>query len=160
MYGYSSYEIVKVLIDIITQQITRRNTVTIDKTSYQVVQAQITATQVQINDLGIDVAACENSADITNQLGIIQGGINAIDTWAQGYIDQADQQFVMASFLSELKVVFDKYTAEIEVGSDTEGYGLSYGGGSQVGIKLTATLNGLTVSKEINKAVIVGSDLV
>lgn len=67
----------------------------------------------------------------------------------------------MNGFLSELKVVFDKYSAKLEVGSSTEGYGVDYGNASpDGGVRLSATLDGVTATKEINKVVIVSGDLV
>lgn len=91
----------------------------------------------------------------------IETTINNVKAWANAKILEADQEEVMRGFLSELKVVFDKYSAKIELGSSATGYGESYGEGeTAVGIKFTATLDGVTSSKEVNKSVIVGSDLV
>jgi hypothetical protein len=133
---------------------------TINRTNYEAVLTQITATQVSLTTLNTDV----NTADSTNTFGSIFTNILAelttINTWAANMVLQADQEVVMTDFLSELKAVFDKYTAEIEVGSAADGYGTSYGGGGNVGIKLSAMLNGVIATKEINKAVIVGGDLV
>lgn len=91
----------------------------------------------------------------------IQTTINNVVAWANQKILEADQEEVMVDFLSELKVVFEKYTAKIEIGSDTTGYGEGYGEGeTAVGVKLTATFEGVTSTKEINKSVIVSGDLV
>ncbi|MNV66456.1 hypothetical protein D3C71_1592110 [compost metagenome] len=67
----------------------------------------------------------------------------------------------MTSFLSELKVVFDKYTAKIEIGNSTTGWGMNYGEGeTATGFMLTATFEGVISTREINKSVIVSGDLV
>jgi hypothetical protein len=108
----------------------------------------------------------EASIDLTDlildgQVTIAENALLAIISSAQDKLDLIEQEEVMQGFLSELKVVFDKYTAKIELGSTETGYGLSYGEGeTAVGIKLTATFEGITATKEINKSVIVSGDLV
>lgn len=90
-----------------------------------------------------------------------ENALLAIISSAQDKLDLIEQEEVMDNFLAELKVVFDKYTAKIEIGSNSTGYGESYGEGeTAVGIKLTATFDGTTATKEINKSVIVSGDLV
>lgn len=133
---------------------------TIDKTKFLAVINQITNSWSEIQALSDTV----NLADPENTFGAafsqIYGNLNSVEEWANAKILEADQETVMNGFLSELKVVFDKYAARMEVGSDESGYGESYGTGGTVGVKFTATTDGVTASKEINKAVIVSGDLV
>lgn len=137
----------------------------INKTDYQAVLTQVADAWVAISDLniGVDIAGPANTFD--SSLNNMFVGLTSIESWANAAIEQAEleeQEAVMNNFLLDLKAVFDGYySAKLEVGSSADGYGLSYGEGeTAVGIKLTATLNGVTSSKEINKSVILGEDLV
>lgn len=134
---------------------------TIDKVKFEAVLTQLSIVQDAATLLGDDVDA----ADSENTFGVlfnsIFGNLASVEEWANGKIAEANQEEVMTGFLSELKVVFDKYTAKIELGSTETGYGLNYGEGeTAVGIKLTASFEGVTATKEINKSVIVSGDLV
>ncbi len=138
---------------------------TINKANFEAVVTQITDTWNSVGFLGdsVDTADPENTFGVA--INSIYGNLSSIEAWAQGFIDQANQEeaelAVMTSFISELKVVFDKYTAKIEIGSATTGWGMNYGEGeTATGFMLTATFEGVTSSKEINKAVIVSEDLV
>lgn len=133
---------------------------TIDKTKFLAVIAQITNSWGEVQALSDTV----NLADPENTFGAafsqIYGNLTGVEEWANQKILEADQEQVMNGFLSELKVVFDKYGARMEVGSNESGYGTNYGDGNSVGVKFVATFDGVTATKEINKAVIVASDLV
>lgn len=135
----------------------------IDKQKYLDILSFAELTSTRINLLS-DVVALADSAHPFNATFInMFENIESIEAWANAAIEQAiqeEQNAVMNNFLAELKVVFDKYAAKIEIGSDTTGYGLSYGGGASVGVKLTAIFEGTTATKEINKSVIVSEDLV
>lgn len=133
---------------------------TIVKTDFQAVLDQLAVVQNSTTLLISDV----DTADPENTFGVlfnsIFGNLASVEAWAKAKIMEADQEQVMNDFLAEMKLVFDKYTAKIEVGSDESGYGESYGSGGTVGVKFTATLGGVTATKEINKSVIVSGDLV
>jgi hypothetical protein len=131
---------------------------TIDKTKYQAIIEQADFTEGNVSDLEVLTQAVGNPYE--SEFTGIYATFDDIRIWANGKIAEANQEEVMTGFLSELKVVFDKYAAVLEVGSSESGYGSSYGTGETVGIKLTAVLDDVTATKEINKAVIVGSDLV
>lgn len=134
---------------------------TIDKTKFQAVLTQLLIVQNATSLLGDDVDAAdpENTFDVL--FNSIFGNLASVEEWATNKILEADQEEVMDNFLAELKVVFDKYTAKIELGSSATGYGEAYGEGeTAVGIKLTATFEGVTSTKEINKSVITSVDLV
>lgn len=135
---------------------------TINKSAYEAILVKAVESETTLDLL-------ETSIEATGELAyqpVFDGfsiELDSIKVWAQSYIDQAiqeEQNAVMNNFLAELKLVFDKYSAQMEVGSNATGYGESYGGGTSVGVKLTATFEGITAIREINKAVIVGSDLV
>lgn len=134
---------------------------TIDKTKFQAILDQVVVVQNATTLLGDDI----NVADPENTFGVainqILGNLASVEDWANTKILEIEQEQVMNSFLAELKVVFDKYVAKIELGSSATGYGEAYGEGeTAVGIKLTATLEGVTATKEINKSVIISEDLV
>jgi len=86
--------------------------------------------------------------------------IDSVRTWATNEIALINQEVVINSFLSELKAVFDKYNAKLEIGSSESGYGQSYGEGGTSGIKFSAEIDGVMGSKVIDKNVIIGEDLV
>lgn len=133
---------------------------TIVKTDFQAVLDQLAVVQNSTTLLGDNV----DTADPENTFGAlfsqIFGNLASVEAWANAKILEADQEKVMNDFLVEMKLVFDKYTAKIEVGSDESGYGESYGSGGTVGVKFTAMFGGVTATKEINKSVIVSEDLV
>ena len=86
--------------------------------------------------------------------------LDSVRTWATNSIALINQEVVINSFLEELKVVFVKYNGKMEIGSSESGYGVAYGEGSSVGVKFSATVDGVTGVKEISKGVIVAEDLV
>lgn len=86
--------------------------------------------------------------------------IDSVRTWATNEIALITQEVVINSFLNELKVVFDKYNGKLEIGSSESGYGVAYGEGSSVGVKFSATVDGVTGVKDISKGVIFADDLV
>lgn len=85
--------------------------------------------------------------------------VDSVRTWATQQIELINQEVVINSFLEELKVVFHKYSAVMEIGSSESGYGQSYGEGGTTGVQFTASLNGVAGKKVIGKNVIVGEDL-
>ena len=109
-------------------------------------------------ELSIGATDLEMAASIIS----IDSSLLDIKSAAQAKLDNLAQEEVMNSFLAEMKVVFDKYTAKMEIGSSGVGYGQNWGGGSTAaaGIKFTATLNDVTSTKEINKTIITSQDLV
>lgn len=134
---------------------------TIDKVKLEAVLAAATIASDKVNLLSASVGTADPDNQLNPTFINIFENIESIEAWANQKLLEANQEEVMTGFLSEMKVVFDKYTAKIEVGSAETGYGLNYGEGeTAVGIKLTATFDGVTSSKEINKSVIVGADLV
>lgn len=133
-----------------------------DVTLYEAVVTKANNTQTVVDALSAAIFDADpNKVTFEPNFDAIETTINNVKAWANAKILEADQEKVMSDFLAEMKVVFDKYSAKIEIGSDETGYGESYGSGeTAVGIKLTATFEGVTSTKEINKAVIVGGDLV
>lgn len=133
---------------------------TIDKSKFQAVIEQITNSWTEIQALSDTVNLADAENTFADEFSQIYSNLTGVEHWANQKILEADQETVMNGFLSELKVVFDKYTAKMELGSNQSGYGTNYGGENSVGVKFTATLDGVTSTKEINKAVIVSGDLV
>ena len=132
-----------------------------DITNYEAVITKASETQASLDLLTSAIFAADpNEMMFEPSFDSIDDTLNSVKVWAQGKIDEAEQEVVMDNFLAELKVVFDKYSAIMEVGSNSGGYGVGYGeGSSTLGVKFTATFEGVTSVKEINKAVIVGTDL-
>lgn len=131
-----------------------------DTTLYQAV---ITQADVAFNEFN-SLDAAINTADpletgFDTQFDQIESTLNNVKAWANQKILEVNQEEVMTNFMAELKVVFDKYSAQMEIGDVATGYGTNYGGGASVGVKFTATFEGVTSSKEISGAVIVGADL-
>ncbi len=127
------------------------------KSDYEnvVVQADVVLQElVNLRDLVVD-----NQSSLTS---IEQADleIDSVRTWATNEIALINQEVVINSLLNELKVVFDKYNAKMEVGSSESGYGQSYGEGGTSGVKFTAHLDGVVGRKVIEKNVIIGEDLV
>lgn len=133
-----------------------------DTTLFEAVITQANGFQVSMDTLVESIYTADTTViEFEPQFDAIQDTIDSVKAWATQKILEADQEEVMTNFMAELKAVFEKYTAKIELGSSATGYGEAYGEGeTAVGIKLTATLDGVTSTKEINKAVIVGTDLV
>ncbi len=130
------------------------------KEDYQKVITDVGFTLSSLQTLETSLTAANMSMD--TELSLIEDTLLSIDTAAQTKLDEFAQEEVMSSFLAEMKVVFDKYTASMEVGSSGVGYGQNWGGGSTsaAAIKFTAILEGVTATKEINKTIITSQDLV
>lgn len=129
------------------------------KEDYQKVITDVGFILSSLEALETSLAAASMSMDA--ELSLIEDTLLSIDTAAQTKLDEFTQEEVMSSFLAEMKIVFDKYTAKMEIGSSGVGYGESYGSGSTAaGIKFTVTLDNVVSTKEINKTIITSQDLV
>lgn len=129
------------------------------KEDYQKVITDVGFTLSSLQALETSLTAASMSMD--TEISLIEDTLFSIDTAAQTKLDEFAQEEVMSSFLAEIKVVFDKYTAKMEIGSSGAGYGESYGSGSTApGVKFTATLDNVISTKEINKTIITSQDLV
>jgi hypothetical protein len=129
------------------------------KQQYEQALADVQATVACLNTLETSVGLTDLILD--SDITIVENALMSIASAIQGELNELAQEQVMTNFLAEMKLVFDKYTATLEVGGAETGYGLSYGEGeTAVGIKLTATFDGTTATKEINKSVIASGDLV
>jgi len=130
------------------------------KQAYEQVITDADATLVSLLALGSSIG--EADLELYTNISEIETNLGEIILAAQAKLDNLAQEEVMNSFLAEMKVVFDKYTAKMEVGSSGVGYGESYGAAStsSAGIKFTATLDDVTSTKEINKTIITSQDLV
>lgn len=130
------------------------------KEQYENLRIKVFAAQFSVGVLETDAEDIDTDHTLDPAIEVIQNKLDTILDWTNAKILEAEQEQVMNSFLAEMKFIFDKYTAKIEIGSDETGYGESYGTGeTAVGIKFTATLDGVTSTKEINKSVINGGDL-
>lgn len=132
-------------------------------TTKQAYEQVITDVENNLNGLGeLEFSIGETDLVLEVSLNSIENNLIDIRRAAQTKLDEFAQEEVMSSFLSEMKVVFDKYTAKMEIGSSGVGYGENWGGGSTsaAGIKFTATLNDVASTKEINKTIITSQDLI
>lgn len=137
-----------------------KNTMT-DTTLFEAVITQANGFQVSMDSLVESIYTADTTViEFEPQFDAVQDTIDSVKAWAAQKILESSQEEVMTNFMAELKVVFDKYAAQMEIGNSESGYGESYGTGSGVGVKFTASFDGITSTKEINKAVIVGADLV
>lgn len=130
------------------------------KQAYEQVITDVEANLVSLHTLESSIGGTD--LELAASIISIENTLIGIQSAAQTKLDNLAQEEVMNSFLAEMKVVFDKYTAKMEIGSSGVGYGESYGAASTaaVGIKFTATLNEVTSTKEINKTIITSQDLV
>lgn len=134
---------------------------TIDKTKYEAVLVAVTGAANKVDELSGLVEIADPDSQFYLVFNNIFADLASVEEWVKAKILEADQEQVMNDFLGEMKLVFDKYTAKIEVGNTVDGYGIDYGNSaSNVGVKFTATFGGVTAIKEINKAVIVSGDLI
>ena len=136
-----------------------------DVTLYEAVITQANTAQGSVDSLGQAIFTADpNELGFETQFDNIQTTIDSVKAWAEQKIleaQEAAELAVMTNFLAEMKIVFDKYSAKIEIGSSTTGWGMNYGEGeTATGFMLTATFDAVTSMKEINKAVIVSGDLV
>lgn len=132
-------------------------------TTKQAYEQVITDVEASLNSLGVlEFSIGETDLELEASLNTVENSLIEIKSAAQAKLDNLAQEEVMNSFLAEMKVVFDKYTAKMEVGSSGVGYGQNWGGGSTsaAGIKFTAILEGVTATKEINKTIISSQDFV
>lgn len=132
------------------------------KSDYENILLQANKALTEIHSLD---ALLNGDDPIYSEVLDAQQNILNVKDWATNEIELINQEVVINSFLSELKVVFDKYNAVMEIGSSESGYGQSYGEGGTTGVKFTASLNSVLGSKVIDKNVIdknviVGEDLV
>lgn len=130
------------------------------KQAYEQVITDAEANLVSLHTLESSIGGTD--LDLATCITTIESSLLDIKSAAQAKLDNLAQEEVMNSFLAEMKLVFDKYTAKMEIGSSGVGYGENWGGGSTsaAGIKFTATLNDVTSTKEINKTIITSQDLV
>lgn len=134
----------------------------IDKQKYLDILSFAELTSTRVNLLSDVVALADPTHPFNATFINMFENIESIETWANLAIDQAiqeEQNAVMSNFLAELKMVFDKYAASISTASFEDGYGIGYGEPG-TGFVLTATLDSVTSTKEIRKAVINSEDLV
>lgn len=130
------------------------------KEQLQEIIAKVSVAETALGSLDISTQPVDVDDELSPQFEAIYDSVGIIRAWANQKILEADQEQVMNGFLMELKVVFDKYSAILEVGTSADGYGENWGGAGSVGIKLTAMLDNVLATKEINKAVITGDDLI
>ena len=130
------------------------------KQAYEQVITDVEANLASLHTLESSIG--DTDLELSTSITTIESSLLDIKSAAQAKLDNLAQEEVMNSFLAEMKVVFDKYTAKMEIGSSGVGYGTAYGVGSTsaAGIKFTATLDNVVSTKEINKTIITSQDLV
>jgi hypothetical protein len=122
-----------------------------DITNYEAVITKASETQASLDLLTSAIFTADpNEMMFEPSFDSIDDVLNSVKTWAQGKIDEAEQGVVMDNFLAELKVVFDKYSASMEIGNSESGYGENWGNVNLVGIRFTVNFDGVVAIKEIN----------
>ena len=94
-------------------------------------------------------------AEVDVALDAILVDLGVILAWVEQAIDNGTEEpelTAMRLFLSELKAVFDKYSAVLER-LDGTGYGLSYGGADFFRVTVTDPISGNVETKDIVPAV-------
>ena len=108
----------------------------------------------------LETSLTEAGIIMDDKVTLIENTLLEIDAAAQTKLDELAQEQVMTNFLAEMKLVFDKYSTKLEIGSN-DGYGESYGGGdAEIGFKFTVAFDEVVATKYIGKAVILSGDLV
>lgn len=132
---------------------------TIDKVKFQAVLTAVTEAVTSVDELSDFVESADPDNQFDTTFTNIFADLVSVESWANAKILEAEQEQVMANFLAEMKVVFDKYSATISTMAFEDGYGSSYGEPG-TGFLLTASLDGVTSTKEIKKGVIGSGELV
>jgi hypothetical protein len=133
------------------------------------IQADVEGMQAALTTIDEQVALIEADGvvvptEVDNAFGDINTGLSVLLTWVMQTIEDGNTEVpvtVMQQFLSELKAVFDKYSATIER-LDPASYGTSYGSASVFRFNIVEPETGTLDSKEIvvqTTDVIAGSDL-
>lgn len=132
----------------------------------EAVQIETEALRLKLIDLddaltNVKVSGETIPVEVETAFANLEFNLSTIINWIdQAIIDGGGGQLsVIQQFLGELKVVFEKYSAIIEVVNADSGYGVDYGGGSSSAVKFTATLNGVSEVTTINKSQITSTDL-
>lgn len=126
---------------------------------FQAIIDQADFAESNVSDLEVLITGVDQDRPFETQITQILTTFDDIRTWCNGKILEAEQAQVMAGFLDEIKVVFEKYSATISTMSFEDGYGQTYGEPG-TGFLLTASLDGVISTKEIKKSVIAKEDLV
>lgn len=132
---------------------------TIDKVKFQAVLTAVTEAVTSVDELSDFVESADPDNQFDTTFTNIFADLVSVESWANAKILEAEQEQVMANFLAEMKVVFDKYSATISTMAFEDGYGIGYGEPG-TGFLLAASLDGVTSTKEIKKAVIGSGELV
>ncbi len=132
---------------------------TIDKAAMQSIRDQALLAESEISDLDVLVQNAGYTGLFDAEFTSVYEICTTIRAWANQKITEAEQELVMNNFLSELKVVFEKYSASSAITPFETGWGEDYGQPG-LGYVLTASFEGVTSSKDIKKSVITGADLV
>jgi len=136
---------------------------------YQNVKDQANTLLSSVNELQNRLSLVSPPEDVSEAVQALLTNIQYVVSWTDAQMSQTPPQelTVIEQFLAELKVVFEKYSAILTVvGQDGGGYGIQYGESygesgtaGATGIKLTATLNGVTESKTYSKTTLTKDDL-
>lgn len=132
---------------------------TIDKLKLQIVLSAANIAGEKVSALMDVVDETDPDNQFNSTFTNIFENLESVEAWANQKLLEAEQDEVMGNFLGELKLVFDKYSATISTMAFEDGYGVGYGEPG-TGFLLTASLDGVTSTKEIKKAVIGTGDLV
>ena len=135
------------------------------------IKTQAVSLEQQVASLGAAVTEAENQgviipADVDNAFEEIRFNLTVIVEWVQQAIDsgtvEEPQLEAMAMFLSEIKAVFEKYSAVLSIIDGSGGYGEGYGEGTTDVIQFTVTdpVSGTVSTKEFIQTSLSAVDLV
>lgn len=134
------------------------------------IKSQAEALNISVNDLAVKITEAEDNGvavpvTVDEAYTNIITSLQTILTWvnqaiADGAVGEPEVQ-VMAAFLAELKLVFEKYSATLRIIESTDGYGLDYGGsGAENVIQFTVSRDGTTEVKDFIQTSLIAADLV
>lgn len=129
-----------------------------DKSVYEGILTSLTDIRHRLQDVDDAVEAVDNGSEVDAEFSALFDKLSTIDDWLNGEIVRVEQEVVMKDFLVGLKALMNEYQAKFELGNSESGYGENWGQGSVTGMKVTVVKDGVTVSKVIEKVVIVDSD--
>ena len=112
-----------------------------------------------------EFAGVEIPQEVDDAYAALNVNLGIIYTWVlqaieDGTVEEPEMQ-VMASFLAELKLVFEKYSATLRIIESADGYGLDYGGsGAENVIQFTVSRDGTTEVKDFIQTSLIAADLI
>ena len=135
------------------------------------IKAEATTLQTSIDVLNTRLSDYEfaSGVQVPEEINFAWSNLGANLTVIVNWVNQAIEDGtveepkvrVMADFLAELKLVFEKYSATLRIIESADGYGLDYGGsGAENVIQFTVSRDGTTEVKDFIQTSLIAADLI